>query len=304
MRFRCETTAKTHLSHISYYRLKGYWWDMQADKKNHTFMPDTYFEDVLAIYYFDKELRLILFDAIESIEIALRTKMIYHLSQSYGGLFYNQSELFKREDLHLQSVKKLKEEFHHSQETFAKEFRAKHEKKEEHGVLKLTQEPDAWVIFEVATFVTLSKMYKNLADQLPEAAEIAKDFGLNSHKELSSWLESISYLRNVIANHSRIFGKNLIKWPMNLKAPRFDWINSRMVGEQQQKPYNTITAMLYLCNAIGEGQRFKERLFSFTRKNPNIELSRLGFPSYWRNEPIWRELPVSPIRHDECIVIH
>ena len=59
---------------------------MQTDKEQHIFKNDANFKDVIARYFFDKELRLILFDAIEAIEIALRTKMIYHLSQSYGGL--------------------------------------------------------------------------------------------------------------------------------------------------------------------------------------------------------------------------
>lgn len=71
-----EEFAHLHLSHISYYRLKGYWWDMQTDKEQHIFKNDANFKDVIARYFFDKELRLILFDAIEAIEIALRTKMI------------------------------------------------------------------------------------------------------------------------------------------------------------------------------------------------------------------------------------
>ena len=57
-----EEFAHLHLSHISYYRLKGYWWDMQKDKENHVFQTGSRFEDVIARYSFDKELRLILFD--------------------------------------------------------------------------------------------------------------------------------------------------------------------------------------------------------------------------------------------------
>lgn len=30
-----EGFAARHLAHISYYRLKGYWWDMQSDRANH-----------------------------------------------------------------------------------------------------------------------------------------------------------------------------------------------------------------------------------------------------------------------------
>lgn len=75
-----EELAKHYLSHVSYYRLAGYWWPMQINKETHDFKPDSKFEDVVSLYNFDRELRILLFDAIEKIEISLRTKLIYHLS--------------------------------------------------------------------------------------------------------------------------------------------------------------------------------------------------------------------------------
>jgi abortive infection bacteriophage resistance protein len=74
MLMKDEQKAAFYLGHISYFRLKGYWWDMQTDRINHIFAPNSYFEDVISRYNFDRQLRLILFDAIEFIEIALRTK--------------------------------------------------------------------------------------------------------------------------------------------------------------------------------------------------------------------------------------
>ena len=87
--------APHFLSNISYYRLKGYWWEMQDDNINHHFAPDSYFEDVIDLYNFDRHLRLIIFNAIERIEIALRTKLIYHLSQNYGPHWYLTPYLFQ-----------------------------------------------------------------------------------------------------------------------------------------------------------------------------------------------------------------
>jgi abortive infection bacteriophage resistance protein len=49
---------------------------MQRDAVLHLFQPDVYFEDVVERYNFDRLLRVILFEAVEQIEIALRTKMI------------------------------------------------------------------------------------------------------------------------------------------------------------------------------------------------------------------------------------
>ncbi len=51
-----DDNANHLLSHISYYRLAGYWWPMQSDKENHLFKPGSQFRDVLALYNFDREL--------------------------------------------------------------------------------------------------------------------------------------------------------------------------------------------------------------------------------------------------------
>jgi len=57
MIFKNEEKAVNTLKNISYYRLKGYWWDMHADKTIHTFKNNTIFEDVLDRYNFDRQLR-------------------------------------------------------------------------------------------------------------------------------------------------------------------------------------------------------------------------------------------------------
>lgn len=75
-----EDNAAHYLSHSSYYRLGEYWHSMQVDKQEHIFKPQSRFSDVISLYMFDWELRLLLFDVIEKIEISLRTKIIYHLS--------------------------------------------------------------------------------------------------------------------------------------------------------------------------------------------------------------------------------
>ncbi len=75
--------AYEYLSHFNHYRLGEYWYVMQNDKENHVFKPNSKFEDVIALYNFDAELRLLLFEVIEKIEISLRTKMIYHLSHEF-----------------------------------------------------------------------------------------------------------------------------------------------------------------------------------------------------------------------------
>ncbi len=278
MSIKDERAAFFYLSSISYYRLKGYWWDMQTDFINHKFAPTANFEDIITRYHFDCQLRLILFSAIEFIEISLRAKMIYHLSQTYGGLWYLNDALFADSAKHKIHISALQEEFARSGEVFAKAFRERY----------TNEEPDVWLIFEVATFGILSKIYKNLNHVLPEKSVIAKDFGLNLHSELSSWLESVTSLRNIVAHHSRILGRNIAKRPVIPKNPRNQWLQNGLTSVQEKKPFLLISSVLYLCNAINPNNEIKNKLLTLFQNNPNIPIYKIGFLNNWQNEPLWQ----------------
>jgi len=292
MLFKSEPSAHQFLANISYYRLKGYWWDMQSDYILHTFKPNTYFEDILDRYTFDRHLRLILFDAIERIEIALRTKMIYHLSMAYGGLWHLNSDLFETTPLpadpsttiYQNTIRELKKEFFRSQEIFIKNHRFRYP----------DQEADAWKIMEVASMGTLSKLYKNLKHQLPEKAAIAKEMGLNLHSELSSWLEAFTYIRNIIAHHSRLWSRNMVKVPIaNLNNPVSAWLNKPLIPAQIKKPFLIISALVYMCNEVTPNHQIKSKILALFVSNPNIPLYKLGFLNDWQNQEIWKSSPNS-----------
>ena len=108
LQFSNITDAPYFLANISYYRLKGYWWEMQADKENHKFVANSYFEDIIDYYNFDRHFRLIIFNAIERIEIALRTKLIYHMSLAYGSHWHYNARLFQKVHHHNKFIHKIK----------------------------------------------------------------------------------------------------------------------------------------------------------------------------------------------------
>jgi abortive infection bacteriophage resistance protein len=289
MLFRDEPQAAHILKNISYYRLKGYWWDMQSDYTLHTLTPNTYFEDIVDRYNFDRQLRLILFDAIERIEIALRTKMIYHMSVSYGGLWYLDPALFGNttitlndgtvKTIHQKTVDELKKEVVRSQESFIKDHRFRYP----------NQDADAWKTLEVASMGTLSKLYKNLKHQLPEKSAIANEMGLNLHSELSSWLEAIAYIRNIIAHHSRLWSRNMVKKPTEqLNNPMGQWFTSQLTQVQTKKPFLIISSMLYLCNMVAPSHQIRTKILELINSNPQIPVYKLGFLNNWQNEPLWQ----------------
>lgn len=68
-----EEKAQHYLSHIGYYRLSAYMYPLLSiPKEQHLFKQGVTFGKVMMLYRFDKKLRLLLFNEIEKIEVAVR----------------------------------------------------------------------------------------------------------------------------------------------------------------------------------------------------------------------------------------
>ena len=71
-----------------------------------------------------------------------------------------------------------------------------------------------YALVEVFSFGTLSKFYKNMKN--PDKKAIAKSFGVG-YTYFESWLESISYVRNICAHYGRLYNAKLSKTPILYK---------------------------------------------------------------------------------------
>lgn len=279
--------AKECFGRISYFRLKYYWNEFLDEESDEDFVEGASFTEVMGRYNFDHNLRLTLFDAIEIIEVALRAKIISHMSHAAGnGLWYLDSTLFENKEYHKDFVFDLKYEFGRSTEPFAKEYIANHPDWDEDSFDG--DNPDAWMIIEVATFGALSKMYKNLKSQLPQRSAIANDFGIYSSREFSGWLEAISLMRNIIAHHSRLWNRTLGKKAVDPKGHRDKWLNTPLTEGQKNRPYGVISAILYLCNAVCSDNGIKARILELIHSNRGIPVQKLGFVGKWEENPIWK----------------
>jgi len=86
--------AIEYLSQINYYRLSAYFLPYQQVKD--TFDQGTTFKQIIDTYSFDRELRLLVFDCIERIEIAIRTQFIYCMAIEYADSHWQDNNaLFK-----------------------------------------------------------------------------------------------------------------------------------------------------------------------------------------------------------------
>lgn len=275
-----EDNVMHFLSHISYYRLAGYWWPMQQDKENHLFKPNSKFADVIALYNFDRELRILLFHVIEKIEISLRTKLIYHLSHEFSPWWFQDLTIFQNTAEAVKTLFHIDEEIERSKDQFIKDHKKKHKDD--------LRYPPAWKTLELTSFGSLSKFYGNLKNTINSKDIIASEFGVVNHTFLPSWLQSIAQIRNYCAHHSRLWNKNLPGRPKLLPNPPNKWILNVPKENEWQMLYIHLCCMKYLINIIQPENHFTQSLLGLFKKYPSVDLNAVGMKPEWFNEPLWK----------------
>lgn len=274
--FDDEQKAVECLKIISYFRLANYWKPMEGDKVNHVFKPKSRFENVVALYNFDKELRTLIFSAIQSIEIALRTKVIQIVSSNYGAFWFVDESLFSNAAIFSKCITNIDDEMKRSKEDFLVEHFPKYDN---------PPYPPAWKTLEVSSFGTLSKLYCNLSDNNIKKL-IAREFALPQHLYLESWIKSLSVLRNCIAHHARIWNRKFPWKPQLPKKLQNPWIQTKTISKE--KLYAQLCCVAYLMDAIQPDNDFKQKLKALLSEYSIVDVAAMGFPKMWHNEPLWK----------------
>ena len=261
---------------VSYFRLDNYFHPMESDKVRHVFKPNSTFENAMDLYRYDCDLRELIFTAIQAVEIALRSKMIHHISLQYGAFWFTDESLFRDANIFHKCLEQIRQELRRTREEFIIEHLAKY------------TEPDfppVWKTLEVTSFGTLSKLFCNFADNKIKK-RIAREFNLPQHVVLESWIKSAVVLRNYLAHHSRVWNRKFPIKPQMTTPLRGEWVTPP-VGNYD-KLYSQLCYLQYLLNVIRPYNNFGFRLKVLLTEHLNVDASAMGFPDNWHNEPLWR----------------
>jgi abortive infection bacteriophage resistance protein len=271
--------ALSTLSHISYYRLSAYWHPHRKRDGSGVvlddFISNASFEEVLARYEFDRKLRLLILDAIERIEVSLRTQITYHLAHQYGAYGHTFSTNFHPQFKHQEWLKELEQkEAVRSQEEFIRHFKDAYE-----GFPRLP----VWMATEVMSFGLLSKLFKGLASNDQKA--IAKIYAIHP-KALADWLHVLTYVRNICAHHGRLWNRKLAIRP-SLKGLGKDWMSPQPLDND--KLFIVILIMnqlLKINNNDTDWRKNFEALMLPITKNTRLCKS-MGFLEDWEKHKLW-----------------
>jgi len=270
-----QDSAIHALSHINYYRLSAYWIPLLTSREENTFQDGTTFNDILNLYIFDRELRLLVLDAIERVEISFRTQWAHQLSLKYGPhAYFADSRGMRKRDTWLRSNKQdLLEHLNRSDEMFVAHYR--HAYKEEL--------PPAWVSCEVMSLGLLSRWFSNL-NAYPARTAIANAYSLNE-AVLEGVMEHLTYIRNLCAHHSRLWNRRLTKL-MPLPRTKPTGLRDDMTDGEDRKIYNTLVMIAHLMDVICIDHHWKQRLVKLIAQY-DIDVSGMGFPDDWLAMPVW-----------------
>jgi abortive infection bacteriophage resistance protein len=276
LKFNDEQKAAHYLSNISYYRLRAYTYPYQDNSDpNHPFIKEISFEDIIELYVFDRRLRLLVFNAIEKIEIALRAKIVYEFSLSKGSHWHEDANMYRNNYHFNKNINSLYEEVDRSSETFIEHYKQNY---------TTPAYPPAWMSLEVITISLLSKLYANLKKG-DEKKKVATEFGLPNPLILESWMHAFAGLRNICAHHGRLWNRRFTIVPQLPYNMANTFIQNTNIYDN--KLYAQLCCMNYITRIISPDSSFVPDLKDLLDTCDLVDCKEMGFPEDWKNELIW-----------------
>ena len=291
------------LANVGYYRLSAYWHPYRVRRDGviqDEIIPGTTLEQVWLHYRFDRNLRLCLLDAIERIEIALRSRLAYFHTQDASPFDYASSTYFpywKDYDKKLSRLSRPTGNTLNAIE-FVEHFFEKYG--DSHSHLPL------WMAMGVTELGFVVHFFEHSEKSV--RSQISREWGLKN-KTLLSWLKAINTLRNECAHHARVwnrrfrvvpaipaFGENKF-WSFTYSDEHGCWIRNVAPRPDQETlafSGSTSAALVFVCRHIMRyvaphskwHLRMEKLLDDFSQAG--VDLSKMGLPKHWKTHPLWR----------------
>jgi len=270
------------LQATSYSRLTGYLYTFRTDHDG--YVPGTTLDRVWQLYTFDHRLRMLMLDAIEGIEVQIRTQLAYHFSHAFGPFAYLDAVNFPNFDPAKRDFEKweskLREQMRRSRDIKGREDFVIHFFKK-YG--DAHHELPIWMMIELMDFGSTLSFFRGVNDEIRKA--VAATIGLPD-KVILSWLLALNSIRNRCAHHARLWNWKCgcpVLLPQPNKFP--EWHSPPLVNNQ-------MGIMLSICrywlNRVHSTNHWTHKALELFAAFPDVSLADMGLPPDWRNHPLWK----------------
>lgn len=255
--------------------------------------PGVTFEDVLDLWMFDRHLRLLLLDALETVEVSLRTKVAYVLGAKDPFGHVNRSVLdptacgkwissegAEAFDVWLRRYESLKSG-------------AQHEDFVRHLLSKYGDPLPVWVIVEFLDFGALARLLGLMRTADQNLVASAHGLPAGSGRTFHKWVVALSYLRNKCAHHARLWNRRLTskfpKWAPGGGPPLLAHCAD---SARRDVTYIPLAVANYLVRQIDSGSSWpgeiREHVEGFPTTRWTAVSSGMGFPAHWDQLSLWQ----------------
>ena len=271
-----EQKTADYLTNIGYFRLSAYLYPLLKEpKSDHVYKEGSTFDMALKMYLFDRKLRIILFNEIEKIEVAIRSAMINSICSELNDVFWmTNSNHFRNPVIFAKTMMLIQSEIEKTKEEFIAHFQSKYS----------NPYPPAWMIAEIIPLGVLCNLYNNLKNKTI-LKKIARQFGLPL-PVFSSWILLLANLRNLCGHHARLWNREIPIISHTLINPVYSWINPAVTD--MKRVYFRICIIKYLLFTVSPNNTFTEKLKLLLTEFPTIDIKAMGFPTNWHTEPLWK----------------
>ncbi|MBU3972028.1 MAG: Abi family protein [Alphaproteobacteria bacterium] len=272
---------------IGYYRLSAYWLPFEdppaaGQTRSKRFSGGTTWGDVIELYAFDRRLRLLVLEAIERFEVAVRSSWSNSLTLAHGSHAYLDYRQFRDALTHAKTVSQIASSLGQSKEVFIAHYRRKYVS---------PSLPPLWSACEIMSLGQLSILYAETADNSVKDA-VARELNLPTKEVLESVLAVAALTRNICAHHNRLWNRRFVKRPQ-----RVNRLSSVMTFEPAPRGhevlnliYNTLVVLIEALRPQGGLEAWHRDLLALVSSVSLDKQDGMGFPRGWQAMPFWAPL--------------
>ena len=277
--------AKSILFRENYFFISGYRHLFMRSYKDIKFIEGTTFEELYAIFLFDRKLRNIMFKYILIIENNIKSIISYQLSKKYGyrEKDYLNPKNFSQDHMKARQLKDILAKMKRQVRVNGRQHSATRHYLTNYGYIPM------WVSVKVLSFGIVSELYSILKED--DQIIISEFYNLDI-ESLSIYLSLLSNYRNLCAHEDILYDHRTQRLIPNNKYHY--QLAIEMTDDQYNYGKNDLFALLIIMTQMLECNEFKELINEISYEVDildskvdavplNAILNKIGFPDNWKD---------------------
>lgn len=280
-----EVQAKEILFKENYFFINGYRHIFMRSSNDNRFVSGATFEELYAMFLFDRHLRNIMFKYILIIENNIKSIMSYMLSKKYGyqEKNYLNPKNFTQDPMKVRQVKDVLNKMKRQIRVNGKEHSATYHYIHNYGYVPM------WILVKVLSFGIISELFNIL--KVEDQLKISEIYGIDI-ETLSIYLSLLANFRNVCAHEDILFThrtQRVIPDSTYHKSLGID-----MTDEEYVFGKDDLYALIIIMRQMLSEDEFHDLIFEISYEVDMLDgrvesvpfediLIKIGFPNNWRD---------------------